>query len=65
VKILIIGNDVVSDAYLLRTYVRNEDKDLSPYGREVKKLYQQLVMLLDEFRAIRKSRISSQSGSGQ
>lgn len=65
VKILIIGNDVISDAYLLRTYVHKEDKDLSPYGREVKKLYQQLVMLLDEFRSIRKSRVSSQAGSGQ
>ncbi|WP_272699793.1 hypothetical protein [Desulfovibrio sp. Fe33] len=65
VKILIIGNDVVSDPYLLRKYVHREDKDLSPYGRDIKKLYQQLVMLLDEFRSIRKSRISSQAGSGQ
>lgn len=65
VKILIIGNDVVSDSYLLRKYVRQDDKDLSPYGRDIKKLYQQLVMLLDEFRSIRKSRVSSQAGSGQ
>ncbi|WP_207263553.1 hypothetical protein [Desulfovibrio sp. Huiquan2017] len=65
IKILIIGNDVVSDSYLLRKYVRQDDKDLSPYGRDIKKLYQQLVMLLDEFRSIRKSRVSSQAGSGQ
>jgi len=65
VKILIIGNDVVSDAYLLRKYVQQDDKDLSPYGRDIKKRYQQLVMLLDEFRSIRKSRVSSQAGSGQ
>jgi hypothetical protein len=65
VKVLIIGNDVVSDAYLLRKYVQQDDKDLSPYGRDIKKLYQQLVMLLDEFRSIRKSRVSSRAGSGQ
>jgi len=59
VKVLIIGNDVVSDAYLLRNYVNKDEKKLSTYGREIKKSYQQLVMLLDEFRSIRKSRISN------
>eukprot|EP00831_Metopus_contortus_P017342 TRINITY_DN17308_c0_g1_i1.p1 TRINITY_DN17308_c0_g1~~TRINITY_DN17308_c0_g1_i1.p1 ORF type:complete len:580 (-),score=84.30 TRINITY_DN17308_c0_g1_i1:270-2009(-) len=64
VKVLIIGNDVVSDSYLLRKYIQVDDKKLSPYGQDIKKMYQQLVMLLDEFRSIRKSRTASSSGSG-
>ena len=64
VKVLIIGNDVVSDSYLLRKYIQVDDKTLSPYGHDIKKMYQQLVMLLDEFRSIRKSRTASSSGSG-
>lgn len=65
VKVLIIGNDVISDAYLRRKYVNIDEKKLSPYGREIRKLYQQLVMLLDEFRSIRKSRVASNPPSGQ
>jgi len=61
VKVLIIGNDVISDAYLHRKYVNVDEKKLSPYGKDIRKMYQQLVMLLDEFRSIRKSRISSAS----
>ncbi|MCJ2163832.1 MULTISPECIES: hypothetical protein [unclassified Pseudodesulfovibrio] len=63
VKVLIIGNDVVSDSYLLRKYIQVDDKTLSPYGHDIKKMYQQLVMLLDEFRSIRKSRTASSSSS--
>lgn len=64
VKVLIIGGDVVSDAYLRRTYVNVKDDDLSPYGLEIKKRYQHLVALLDEFRSIRKSRTSGTPGPG-
>ncbi|BCS87150.1 hypothetical protein [Pseudodesulfovibrio sediminis] len=64
VKVLIIGNDVISDSYLLRSYVNKDEKQLSTYGREIKKSYQQLVMLLDEFRSIRKSRVSSDAPPG-
>ena len=61
VKVLIIGNDVTSDPYLLRKYVDvNKDK-LSPYGQEIRKLYHRLVSLLEEFRSIRKSRLSGSS----
>jgi hypothetical protein len=56
VKVLDIGEDVVSDAYLCRKYVNVKDENLSPYGLEIKKHYQRLVALLDEFRSIRKSR---------
>lgn len=64
VKVLIIGNDVISDAYLMRKYVNVKEDDLSPYGLEVKKMYSQLVALLDEFRAIRKTRQSGKPGPG-
>ncbi|WP_210772208.1 hypothetical protein [Pseudodesulfovibrio sp. zrk46] len=58
VKVLIIGNDVISDPYLLRKYVNIDQKKLSPYGRRIRQRYSQLVTLLDEFRSIRKSRTS-------
>ena len=65
VKVLIIGNDVISDSYLQRKYVSVDEKKLSPYGQNIKRMYQLLVMLLDEFRSIRKSRISSNTSQGQ
>ena len=65
VKVLIIGTDVVADSYLRRKYVNVDDAKLSQYGRDIKRMYQLLVMLLDEFRSIRKSRISSGAPQGQ
>lgn len=64
VKVLIIGNDVISDRYIQRKYVEVDDKKLTPYGRDIKKNYQLLVMLLDEFRSIRKSRVTDGSTPG-
>lgn len=64
VKVLIIGNDVLSDPYLIRKYVDIKEDKLSPYGIEIRKLYGQLVILLDEFSAIRKNRQSRSSGPG-
>ncbi len=64
VKVLIIGGDVISDPYLMRKYVNVKEDDLSPYGLEVKKMYSQMVALLDEFRAIRKTRQSGTPGPG-
>lgn len=58
VKVLIIGGDVVSDTYLQRKYVNVDPDTLSPYGQDIRKMYQELVGLLDEFRSIRKSRKS-------
>lgn len=62
VKVLIIGNDVISDPYLQRKYVEVDEASLSPYGIKVHSLYHQLARLLDEFRSIRKSRKMSQNG---
>ncbi|MEF2231094.1 MAG: hypothetical protein V3571_09215 [Pseudodesulfovibrio sp.] len=62
VKVLIIGNDVTSDPYLRRKYVDVNKDTLSPYGLEIRKLYHRLVSLLEEFRSIRKSRLSGNVG---
>ena len=62
VKILVIGDDVISDPYLLRKYVDINDEELSPYGQKIKKLYKDLVSLLDEFRSIRQSRTTGIPG---
>jgi hypothetical protein len=61
-KVLMIGSDVVADPYLRRSYVDVKEDSLSPYGLEIRKNYQRLVALLDEFRSIRKSRTTSASG---
>ncbi|WP_243546323.1 hypothetical protein [Pseudodesulfovibrio tunisiensis] len=58
-KVLVIGEDMVSDRYLQRNYVEKKDEELSAYGLETKRLYYRLVALLDEFRSIRKSRMST------
>jgi hypothetical protein len=54
---LVIGDDVLADAYLRRTYVDAKESDLTDYGREVRRLHGRLVALLDEFRSIRKTRL--------
>ncbi len=64
IKVLIIGGDVLSDPYLLRKYVNAKESTLSPYGLEIRRMYQRLVALLDEFRSIRKSRTSGSSNPG-
>jgi hypothetical protein len=55
-SVLHIGDKVVNDRYLLKNYVNVKDDNLSGYGREVKKYYGRLVALVDEFRAIAKTR---------
>ncbi|SKA71519.1 hypothetical protein [Desulfobaculum bizertense] len=51
-----IGEHILSDPYLVRSYIRRKDEELTPYGLEIKKNYGRLVSLVDEFKAIRKSR---------
>lgn len=58
-----IGDRVLNDAYLRRTYVSKTDEELTDYGLEVKKLYGRLVVILDEFRSIRKSRSLYEEGT--
>jgi hypothetical protein len=55
-RVLSLGDMILNDRYLLRNYIRKKDNELSPYGQSLKKTYGRLVALLDEFRAIRKSK---------
>ncbi len=50
------GDTILNDAYLLRTYINKPDDALTANGLEIKKNYGKLVALLDDFKAIRKSK---------
>ena len=47
---------MLNDRYLIRTYVREKDDNLTENGLRIKKLYRRLVSLVDELKAIRKTR---------
>jgi hypothetical protein len=47
---------MLSDRYLVKTYIERPEEGLSRAGLAVRKKYGQLVQLLDEFKAIRKTR---------
>ncbi|MBO4311477.1 MAG: hypothetical protein J5828_00575 [Desulfovibrionaceae bacterium] len=49
---------MLDDRYLRRVYVEREESALSARGRKIRKAYNRLVGLLDEFKAIRKNRRS-------
>jgi len=51
-----IGDRVLNDSYLRRKYISCPEEELTPYGQKVKKYYGRMVVVLDEFRSIRKSR---------
>lgn len=57
-----IGDRVLNDSYLRRMYIVKPDEELTDYGLKVKKLYGRLVIILDEFRSIRKSRSLYEDG---
>lgn len=52
---------MLNDRYLIRTYIREKDEDLTEKGLRTKKLYRRLVSLVDELRAIRKTRADARS----
>lgn len=54
--VIAIGDSMLNDRYLLRTYIEKPDDALTPNGLEIKRNYGKLVALLDDFRAIRKTR---------
>ena len=55
-QVLALSEEILGDRYLIRTYVGKPEDALSDYGRRVKKNYGRLVALVDEFKAIRRSR---------
>ncbi|SDL18697.1 hypothetical protein SAMN05660337_2393 [Maridesulfovibrio ferrireducens] len=60
---LSIGERVLNDPYLRRKYICRPDEELTEYGLKVKKYYGRLVVLLDEFKSIRKSRTKYEDGA--
>ncbi|MDR2892366.1 MAG: hypothetical protein LBV80_04695 [Deltaproteobacteria bacterium] len=51
------GEAILSDRYLIRTYIEKKDLDRTPRRQDIKKNYGRLVSLIDEFKAIRKARM--------
>ena len=47
---------ILNDRYLIKNYMETSEDELSKSGQVIRKKYGQLVLLRDEFRAIRKSR---------
>ncbi|WP_320008287.1 hypothetical protein [Maridesulfovibrio sp.] len=58
-----IGNRVLNDSYLRRKYISCPEEELTNYGLNVRKYYGRLVVVLDEFRSIRKSRSLYEEGT--
>ncbi|OBQ55665.1 hypothetical protein [Halodesulfovibrio spirochaetisodalis] len=61
-SIISITETILNDRYLCRNYIMKKDDDLSDYGLGIKKEYGKLVSLLDDIKAIRKSRTKSIEG---
>ncbi len=52
---------VLSDRYLTRTYIEGSEEKLSRNGQEIRKNYRRVVALLDSIKAVRKTRVSSET----
>lgn len=57
ISVINLTNTMLNDRYLRRTYIEPSEHNLSEYGLSVRRQYGKLVALLDDFRAIRKSRL--------
>jgi hypothetical protein len=51
-----ISEQILNDNYLLKKYIHKPQHELTPYGMQIRTYYGQLVKLVDELLAIRKSR---------
>ena len=56
-QVILIGKATINSRYLGKKYIEPREDILTPYGLNIKKLYGRLVSLVDEFSAIRKSRV--------
>ncbi len=63
--VIAIGETMLNDRYLLRTYVERPETELTPGGLEVRKNYGRLVTLVDDFKAIRKLRVGAGEKTGE
>lgn len=55
-----IGEDMLNDRYLIRTYIEHKESELSPRQLAVRRNYGKLVSIMDEFKAIRRTRMEIQ-----
>jgi len=51
-----LSESMLNDRYLIRKYIKIKDEHLTDNGLQIKKLYRRLVSLVDELKAIRKTR---------
>ena len=55
-KAIFFSESMLNDRYLIRTYVTPREDQLTDNGLQIKKLYRRLVSLVDELKAIRKTK---------
>lgn len=55
-NVINLAEFILNDRYIIRNYIEKGDEPLSDYGKEVRRNYRRLIALVDEFKAIRKSR---------
>ncbi|MDL2279758.1 hypothetical protein LJC15_03720 [Desulfovibrio sp. OttesenSCG-928-G11] len=53
---IVIGESMLNDRYLLRSYIEKPDDELTQNGLEIKRNYGKLVTLIDDFKSIREIR---------
>lgn len=55
-KAIFFSESILNDRYLIRSYVAPKEDHLTPNGQKIRKLYRRLVSLVDELKAIRKTK---------
>lgn len=58
-KAIHFAETMLNDRYLIRSYVARKDDQLTDNGLQIKKLYRRLVSLVDELKAIRKTKLEA------
>lgn len=53
---ILLGEGILNDSYLCRTYISPPQDQLTDYGQRIRTYYGRLVKLIDDFKAIRRSR---------
>lgn len=55
-KAIFFSESILNDRYLIRSYVTPKEDQLTENGQKIRKLYRRLVSLVDELKAIRKTK---------
>jgi hypothetical protein len=58
-KAIFFAESMLNDRYLIRSYVTPKEEHLTENGQKIRKLYRRLVSLVDELKAIRKTKAES------